>query len=106
MTETNTLPVKVDQHTAADVAIQKYKAKYGGILSAPALTVLASPVFAKFVADTQVTVIGGHALDHLEAASDEAVSWCLGMMEVLIATRSDVARRLLWPASKDIGVSL
>ncbi len=92
--------IPVDHHTAADVAIAKYLEKYESVLPEQARVVLSSPLFSKFVADTQAAVIGGSPFDHLATASEEAVAWCLGMVEVLAMTKPEMVRRLLWSSAE------
>jgi hypothetical protein len=90
---TNAL-ANVDGLDEARKAVARYITKYGWLGAPEHLIGLAHcENFIRFVAAVERRVTGEHALHSLNAALDEAMHYCIGVVEVLPV---EMARELLW----------
>lgn len=86
--------VNVDNIDEARRAIQRYVNKYGWLDAPDRLIGLANcENFIRFVAAVERNVVGEHPLHALDYALDQAVHYCVGIVEVL---PGEMARELLW----------
>jgi len=89
--------IEVDIREEARKAIVNHAEKYHWIYE-PVMALSQSERFVDMVTQVQVRVIGGRWSDHLDAALEESVHWCLGVVEHLEATNPELAREMLWGA--------